>query len=139
MPSICLEISVKSISFFLGEGTAKLFLNAKGDIGEIKEEQKAFPDYVTGKPSEDEYVQKLEEAACKAKKNRKWGHEYMTLLMRDQENIERGREEGREEGLHTLISTLRELDIPEDVILKKIQEKCRVTLEDAYGYLRKVL
>ena len=90
MPSICLEISVKSISFFLGEGTAKLFLNAKGDIGEIKEEQKAFPDYVTGKPSEDEYVQKLEEAACKAKKNRKWGHEYMALLMRDQENIERG-------------------------------------------------
>ena len=33
-----------------------------------------------------------------AKKNREWRREYMTLLMRDQENIEKGRKEGRREG-----------------------------------------
>ena len=27
-----------------------------------------------------------------AKKNREWRHEYMTLLMRDQENVEKGEE-----------------------------------------------
>lgn len=59
----------------------------------------------------------------------------MTLLMRDQENIEKG----REEGLYTMISTLRELNIPEDVILKKLQEKCHMTSEDAYGYLKKIV
>lgn len=29
-----------------------------------------------------------------AKKNREWRHEYMTLLMRDQENIEKGIKKG---------------------------------------------
>ena len=29
-----------------------------------------------------------------ARRNREWRHEYMALQMRDQENIEKGREEG---------------------------------------------
>lgn len=41
-------------------------------------------------------MQKLEETVEKAKKNRKWRHEYMTLLMRDQENFEKGIEQGIE-------------------------------------------
>ena len=45
---------------------------------------------------EDSYVEKLEEAVQEAKKNREWRHEYMTLLMRDQENVEKGREYGEE-------------------------------------------
>ncbi len=126
-------------TLFLGDGTAKIFLNAEGELEDVKEELKAFLDYVAGKPSEDEYVQKLEKAVREAKKNRKWRHEYMTLLMRDQENIERGREEGREEGIYTMISTLCELNIPEEVILKKLQEKYHMTLEGAYGYLKKAL
>ena len=37
----------------------------------------------------------LKEGAVKeAKKNRDWRHEYMTLLMRDQENIEKGLKRG---------------------------------------------
>lgn len=34
-----------------------------------------------------------------AKKNREWRREYTTLLMRDQENIEKGRIEGLEQGI----------------------------------------
>ena len=30
---------------------------------------------------------------------KQWRHEFMTLHMRDLENIEKGREEGRQEGL----------------------------------------
>jgi len=126
-------------TLFLGDGTAKIFLNTEGELEDVKGELKAFLDYVAGKPSEDEYVQKLEKAVRQAKENRKWRHEYMTLLMRDQENIERGREEGREEGIYTMISTLCELNIPEEVILKKLQEKYHMTLEGAYGYLKKAL
>ena len=44
------------------------------------------------------YVKKLKDAVDRAKKNREWRHEYMTLLMRDQENIERGIEQGIEKG-----------------------------------------
>ena len=38
-------------------------------------------------------------AVREAKQNREWRHEYMTLLMRDLENLEKGREEGRKEGI----------------------------------------
>lgn len=55
---------------------------------------KAFLDYAAGKKPDDGFVKKLEEAVKEAKKNREWRHEYMTLLMRDQENIEKGIEQG---------------------------------------------
>ncbi|MCI9436538.1 MAG: hypothetical protein HFH85_05105 [Lachnospiraceae bacterium] len=47
---------------------------------------------MAGQKPEDSYVEKLEEAVQEAKKNREWRHEYMTLLMRDQENVEKGEE-----------------------------------------------
>ena len=83
---------------FLEDGTTKIFLNADGKMNDISKELKAFLDYVAGKKVEDSFVMELEKAVKNAKRNRKWRHEYMTLLMRDQENLERGREEGRKEG-----------------------------------------
>ena len=59
-------------------------------MDDICEELKAFLDYVAEKKSNDSFVEKLEEAVRGAKKNREWRHEYMTLLMRDQENVEKG-------------------------------------------------
>ena len=35
----------------------------------------------------------------KAKQNREWRREYMTLLMRDQENLERGIKQGIKQGI----------------------------------------
>ena len=83
---------------FLEDGTTKIFLNADGKMNDISKELRAFLDYVAGKRVEDSFVMELEKAVKNAKRNRKWRHEYMTLLMRDQENLERGREEGRKEG-----------------------------------------
>ena len=82
----------------LRDGAIKIFLNAKGNLNDVSSELRAFLDYLGGKKSEDEYVQKLEKAVREAKRNRKWRHEYMTLLMRDQENQEIGEERGRREG-----------------------------------------
>ena len=58
-------------------------------MDDVSRELKAFLD-VAGRKPEDSYVEKLDEAVQEAKKNREWRHEYMTLLMRDQENIEKG-------------------------------------------------
>ena len=74
----------------LGDGTTKIFLNGDSKMEDVSKELRAFLDYVGGKLSEDSYVRQLEEAVIEAKKNREWRHEYMTLLMRDQENIEKG-------------------------------------------------
>ena len=59
----------------------------------------------------------------------------MTLLMRDQENMEKGREEGREEGILGMISAFRDLNIPDSIILQKLQEKFFLTKEESQKYL----
>ena len=74
----------------LGDGTVKMFLNTEGTKGDISGGLKAFLDYVGGRESDSPLVRKLEAEVSRAKKNREWRREYMTLLMRDQENIEKG-------------------------------------------------
>lgn len=67
----------------------------------------------------------------------------MTLLMRDQENIEKGREEGRkegreegrEEGIFAMIAALKELNIADSIILGKVCEKFKLTEDTAKTYL----
>ena len=82
----------------LGDETHKIFLNAKGTSKNISPELKAFLRYVSGIKSDNTFVKKLDEAVNKAKSNVEWRREYMLLLMRDNENIEKGRIEGRVEG-----------------------------------------
>jgi len=70
----------------MGDEAVKIFLNAKGTLDDVSDE-----DYVAGKKPKDAYVERLEEAVKEAKKNREWRHEYMTLLMSDQENVKKVR------------------------------------------------
>lgn len=53
----------------LRDGAIKIFLNAKGNLNDVSSELRAFLDYLGGKKSEDEYVQKLEKAVREAKHN----------------------------------------------------------------------
>ena len=66
----------------------------EGSKGDISGDLKAFLDYVGGRESDSPLVRKLEAEVSRAKKNREWRREYMTLLMRDQENVEKGIEQG---------------------------------------------
>ncbi|MCI8301109.1 MAG: Rpn family recombination-promoting nuclease/putative transposase [Lachnospiraceae bacterium] len=116
----------------LNDGAKKVFLNADGKNGAVSEELKAFLDYVAGRPSEDIFVKKLKRAVEKAKKNREWRHEYMTLLMRDREN----RKIGMEVGILGTVSSLRDFNIPDDEIFQKIQEKYNLSPEEAEHYMK---
>lgn len=61
----------------------------------------------------------------------------MTLLMRDQENLERGLEQGLEIGrIYGTISAYKELNLSEDTILNKLMEKFQLTEDEAKEYLR---
>ena len=82
----------------LGDGTGKIFLNARGTQEDVGRNLKAFLDYVAGKKSDNDFVKRLDEEVREARKNREWRHEYMTLRIRDLENWETGKAEGREEG-----------------------------------------
>ncbi len=116
----------------LEDGTTKIFLNAKGAMDDVSPELKAFLDYVAGKKPADPFVDELEEAVKNARKNREWRHEYMTLLMRDQEN----REIGLETGILGMVSALRDFNIPDHDILQKIQEKYNLSQEEAEHYMK---
>lgn len=59
----------------------------------------------------------------------------MTLLMRDLENQEKGMEKGMEKGIFGMVSAFRDLDVPDDVILQKLQEKFGFTKAAAQKYL----
>lgn len=93
----------------LEDGTTKIFLNADSEMNDVSEELKAFLDYVAGKESNDSFVKKLEEAVEQAKQNRKWRREYMTLLMRDQENFDRGKVKGEEIGVEKMLILFQRL------------------------------
>ena len=54
----------------------------------------------------------------------------MTLLMRDRENIEKG----MEIGVIGLIFTLKELNMSNDFILKKLQEIFNININESYNY-----
>jgi len=98
--------------------------------------------YVDGKLCEDPFVQELEEAVSEARRNREWRHEYMTLMLRDQDNIEKGREEGREEGraagreeerkegIRILVESLKNLGIPAGQIYETVRVKYSLTEEE---------
>lgn len=120
-------------SICLKDGTTKIFLNSKGEMDDISRELKAFLDYTGGKKPNDAFVKKLEEAVEKAKRNREWRHEYMTLLMRDQENLEKGMEKGK---IYGAIAAYRELGLSEDTIIKKLKEKFQLSEKEANVYLQ---
>ncbi|MCI8550654.1 MAG: Rpn family recombination-promoting nuclease/putative transposase [Lachnospiraceae bacterium] len=130
--NICKEDS----SIFMGDEAVKIFLNTKGTLDDVSSELKAFLDYVAGKDSADSYVKELEEAVKEAKRNREWRHEYMTLLMRDQENMEKGREEGREQMIVNALRTTKSvkqtsfiLQLSEQVV-RKVAGSKHLTVND---------
>jgi predicted transposase/invertase (TIGR01784 family) len=92
------NVCTEDNSILLEDKTTKIFFNTKGVHGNISKELKSFFDYVEGNKCEAAFVKKLEQEIDKIKENDEWRQEYMTLLLRDQENIEQGREQGREQG-----------------------------------------
>lgn len=59
-------------------------------MDDVGSDLKAFLDYMEGGKSDHRFVKKLEAKVSRENPNREWRRESMTLLMRDQENIEKG-------------------------------------------------
>ncbi len=122
-------------SLVMGDEATKIFLNAKGSINDISNELKVFLDYVAGKKSNDVFVDKLEEAVQKAKKNREWRHDYMTLMMRDRVNVEKGEKRGEIRGT---IKTYKRMNVPDDIIIENLQDIYNLSEQEAEEYLQNI-
>lgn len=88
----------EDLTLQLGDDSTKLFLCAGSNKDGLSEEMKDFLSYLSGGMGTSRFVKALDDAVCKARNHEEWRLEYMTLLMRDQEMIRKGREEGREKG-----------------------------------------
>ena len=91
----------------LGDGTTKIFLNAKGLKGHVDEDLEDFLQYVDGKPARSRFTQEMAQEVESVKRQDEMRREFVTLYMEYQkqrregaaEGFERGRREGREEGI----------------------------------------
>ena len=54
-----------------------------------------------------------------------------------QKGKQEGKQEEREQSIIILVESLRELDIPEEDILKKIEEKYQLAREEAVEFVKK--
>lgn len=54
-----------------------------------------------------------------------------------QKGKQEGKQEEREQSIIILVESLRELDIPEEDILRKIEEKYQLTQEEAAEFVKK--
>lgn len=78
------------------------------DADDVSSDMKDFLDWLSGKQGRSRLVGELENAVQKAKDHKEWRTEYMTLLMRDQEMMRKGREEGMQQGTMTTLFSLVE-------------------------------
>lgn len=88
----------------LCDETTKIFMNTKGTLDDIDDEMKEFLTYVEqttdsfAVQAKSPLIKEIHNKVIKIKESKEMEVEYMTLLQRDRENIEIGREEGREKG-----------------------------------------
>ena len=99
----------------------------------------AFFDYLLGHLSDNQFVRSIEESVENARQHKEWRKEYMTLLMRDQENFRAGKAEGRAEGLaegkvEGIILLGTEFGLSQEEILKKIVEQTGMDPERALEF-----
>ncbi len=100
-------------SLSLGDETTKIFLNTKGNMHDVDAEMLEFLSYVENTTDDfaaqaiSPLIREIHKKVTEVKQSKEMEVEYMTLLQRDRENIELGREEGREEGREqgTLLAT----------------------------------
>ena len=124
--NVCLEDN----NVKLNDDTQKIILNTKGIIDDLDEELLSFLKYV--EDSSDEIaenakgtlVKHIHKRVLDVKKDKKVEVEFMTLLERDREKIE----EGREEGIN-LTKKVFKLHADKYTI-EEIAKKCEITVDE---------
>lgn len=78
----------------LNDEAFKVFVNAQGRKADMSDDMKAFLEYLCSEKTGSSLAKEIDAEVKKARSHEEWRNEYMTLLMRDQEKREEGREEG---------------------------------------------
>ncbi len=79
----------------LGDETTKMFLNAKGTVGEVDRDIDQLLAYIDGKTAEGDFTRDIAAEVEQVKQHDETRVEYMTLMMELKQQRREGREEGR--------------------------------------------
>ena len=118
--TVCVEDS----SIKLKDDTHKIILNTKGIMKDLSDELIEFLKYVehsddkTAEEARGTLVKNIHKRVIEVKNNPKVEVEFMTLLERDREKLEQGREEGREEERLEIAKNMKAIGIDIDTIIK---------------------
>ncbi|MDO4329979.1 MAG: Rpn family recombination-promoting nuclease/putative transposase [Lachnospiraceae bacterium] len=126
------NLCVEDDAIELNDGTAKVFLNAKGRRGSADPALKEFLSYLDSGQIKGDFAKRIEKEVKRVRENKEWRREYMTLLMRDRENLEKGRKEGEEKML-TLIECLIKDNRIDDIAKMKTDKTYRQKLYQEYS------
>lgn len=85
--SMCHEVP----GLLLGSDARTIFLNPFGKTDGLSESLKSFLAYLRGEVIRNSFAEQLDDVVQKARQHDEWRMEYMTLLMRDQENQKIGK------------------------------------------------
>ena len=117
-------VCVEDNSIKLKDDTHKIILNTKGIIKDLSDELIEFLKYVehsddkTAEEARGTLVKNIHKRVIEVKNNPKVEVEFMTLLERDREKLEQGREEGREEERLEIAKNMKAIGIDIDTIIK---------------------
>ena len=116
----------------MGDGRTAIFLNAKGTVNDVDQDLRNFPEYVDNKDvRDDHYVDELRDYINVLSKDTEWRKEYMdnkTHMMFHDEDI---RVEGQTLAIKKTVAMLKQMDIPEIEIAKKIQQTFDLSDQEA--------
>lgn len=124
------ETCVEDSTLQLNDGTAKIFLNTKGTSDDVRDDLKAFLNYVECGEVEGTFVEKLNAAVDKVKCNLETRVEYVNWQMA----MDDAREDAREEERSELIKKFFALGTPIKIIAKATglteQEVSKILADD---------
>ena len=138
---ICLEQN----DLEMDDGVTCIVLNASGTENDVDIKLRAFLDYLVGIKSEDEYIEKLDNAVSRGRMNWKWRRCFMTLEQRDlesrligrEEGLEEGLKAGREEGVKLTIALCKKLDGSFDDAVESVVSETELSQEEAETLVKK--
>ena len=114
-----------------GDETVKVIVNTRGTAGAVNAELQEVIRYLdTGAVSGD-FSRELEDAVNQVKSSEERRHEYMIMMIREQELIEQGREQGLAEGVQKGESRLAKL-LETLFSLGRSQDAVRATQDPDY-------
>ena len=126
----------EALELELGDGTSKIFVNAKGNTENLPEDFRAFLKYLNGEIIKDNsFISTLENEVEAARNKEEWRVEYMSLMVEFRERYKEGKEDGvsqeKANGIRILVETGQEDGKSKEELVNRLMNKYSLSLEEA--------